>query len=319
MRMILVYLCAGLIGSTLVPTVALACSACGCTLNTDWDSQGLSTSRGWRFDVRFDYFDQNQLRSDSDSVARANLAVPNDREVQQFTHNRNTTFGLDYSPNSNWGFSAQLPWFERGHATIAPGDTEISVSDASGIGDLRLLGRYQGFSVEHDSGVLFGVKLPSGRYTQDFASGPQAGQALDRGLQLGTGTTDLLLGIYKFGAITQDWGYFAQALAQAPMNSRAGFRAGTGINVNAGLRYTASSTLVPQLQINVRAEQRERGANADVENSGATLAYLSPGLTWNLTRRFSAYGFVQLPLYQRVNGLQIEARSLGSVGLHYIF
>ena len=319
MRIAFVYMCAGLIGSALVPTAAFACSACGCTLNSDWDSQGLSTSRGWRFDVRFDYFDQDQLRSGSDSPSRASLTIPNDREVQQYTRNRNTTFSLDYSPNSNWGLSAQLPWFTRDHATIAPGDTETSASDARGIGDLRLLGRFQGFSAEHDSGILFGVKLPSGRYTQDFATGPQAGQPLDRGLQLGTGTTDVLLGVYKFGAITQDWGYFAQALSQVPMNFRAGFKAGAGININAGLRYTATTTLVPQLQVNVRAEQREQGANADVENSGATLAYLSPGLTWNLTRRFSAYAFVQLPLYQRVNGLQTEARLLGSAGLHYIF
>ena len=76
---------------------------------------------------------------------------------------------------------------------------------------------------------------------------------------------------------------------------------------------------MPQLQINARVEKREQGANADIENSGATLMYLSPGFTWNFSRRFSTYVFAQAPLYQRVNGLQIEARWLGSVGLHYIF
>jgi hypothetical protein len=73
------------------------------------------------------------------------------------------------------------------------------------------------------------------------------------------------------------------------------------------------------LQVNARIERRENGANADVENSGATLIYLSPGFTWNISRRFSAYAFMQAPLYQRVNGLQIEATRLASVGVHYIF
>ncbi len=86
-----------------------------------------------------------------------------------------------------------------------------------------------------------------------------------------------------------------------------------------GLRYTASATFEPQLQLNARVEQREQGVNADVENSGATLVYLSPGVTWNPTRRLSVYAFVQAPIYQRVNGLQLEATRFASLGLHYHF
>ena len=108
-------------------------------------------------------------------------------------------------------------------------------------------------------------------------------------------------------------------LLQQPLDSRKDFRPGTGVNMNLGLRYAANKTFVPQLQINARVEKRERGANADVENSGATLIYLSPGITWNVSRRFSAFAFAQAPLYQRVNGLQIEATQLASVGLHYHF
>jgi hypothetical protein len=298
---------------------AFACSACGCTLSSDWGSQGLAASKGWRFDARFDFFDQNQLREGTDSVSRNSLAIPNDREVQQTTINRNYTFALDYSPNKDWGVSVALPWFNRSHTTIAAGDEAISTSHDEGIGDLRVLARYSGFDPQRNTGFEFGVKLPTGRFTDTFERGPQQGAIVDRGLQLGTGTTDLLVGVYHFDSLSADWGYFAQALLQAPLNSRENFKPGTGLNLNLGVRYTASETFVPQLQINARIEKREQGANADVDNSGATLAYLSPGVTWNVSRRFSAYAFVQAPLYQRVNGLQIEAKWLGSVGLHYIF
>jgi hypothetical protein len=298
---------------------ALACSACGCTLSSDWASQGLASSGGWRADVRFDYFDQTQLRAGTDAVSRASLALPNDEEVQQFTLNRNYSFAVDYSPNRNWGLNLMLPWYDRAHATIAEGDSEASGSHDRGIGDARLLARYTGFDPQRTTGIEFGLKLPSGRFTSEFASGPQQGNPLDRGLQLGTGTTDLLLGAYHFGALAGDWGYFAHALLSQPLAARDGFRAGTGVNFNFGVRYAAWERIEPQLQVNARVERRESGANADVENSGATLVYFSPGLTWHLSRRFAAYAFVQAPLYQRVNGLQIETARVASVGLHYVF
>ena len=298
---------------------ALACSACGCTLSSDWSSQGLAATGGWRADARFDFFDQDQLREGTSSVGRGTIALPNDREVQQFTLNRNYNLALDYSPNKDWGVSVSLPWFDRSHATIAEGDSAISTSHDSGVGDLRVLARYTGFDAQRNTGIEFGLKLPTGRIDDTFETGPQAGEIVDRGLQLGSGTTDLLLGVYHFDALTPEWGYFAQALLQQPLDARDGFRPGSGLNLNFGVRYTASPTFVPQLQVNARVEKRESGANADVDNSGASLVYLSPGLSWNATRRLSAYAFAQLPLFQRVNGLQIEARWTASVGLHYIF
>src|SRR3569833_2565262 len=83
------------------PSAALACSACGCTLNSDWASQGLAASGGWRFDLRDDYFDQTQLRSGTDAVSRSSLQLPNDREIQQYTVNRNVTASVDYTPNKD--------------------------------------------------------------------------------------------------------------------------------------------------------------------------------------------------------------------------
>jgi hypothetical protein len=296
-----------------------ACSACGCTLSSDWASQGLASSRGWRFDLRYDFFEQDQLREGTDSVSRSNFTYPNEREVQRYTINRNATLALDYGIDSNWGLQVALPWFDRSHATIAEDDTDVSTSHDSGIGDVRVLGRYVGFDTQHHTGFEFGLKLPTGKFDSPFRSGPQEGQMLDRGVQLGTGTTDVMLGLYNFGAILPDWGYFAHALVQVPLTSRDAFKPGAGINLNFGVRYTGFAAIEAQLQLNARVEKRESGANADVENSGAALLYLSPGLTWKVTPRLSAYAFVQAPLYQRVNGLQLEATQLASVGLHYLF
>lgn len=300
------------------PGVALACSSCGCTLNADWATQGLSSGRGWRFDLREDYFNQDELRRGTGSVDRAGIELPSEEELQQETVNRNTTFGLEYSPNANWGISATLPYFDRFHTTIGEGDTDISTSHSHGIGDLRVIARYT-ITTDHASGIQFGLKLPTGRTDDTFRSGPLAGEIVDRGLQPGTGSTDLLIGGYHFGALAQNWDYFAQAMLQQPLSSKDDFKPGTGANLSLGTRYLASTFFVPQLQVNVRAEKRESGSNADVANSGATLAYLSPGFTLNFNRRFAGFLFVQAPIYQRVNGLQIEPRYSVSAGLHYIF
>lgn len=304
---------------TLSPIDAFACSSCGCTLNSDWSSQGFKTSGGLSIDLRHDYFDQNDLRSGTGRVDRGAISFPADAEIQQKTINRNTTLTIDYGINADWGASLLLPYVNRYHTTIVDGDTDISVSRSSSIGDVRLLGRYQGFTPEHNWGLQFGLKLPTGRTSETFRDGPQAGEALDRGLQPGTGSTDLLLGVYTFGPINQSLDYFAQALLQVPMHGKDEFKPGVGANLTVGVRYVTGGAVVPHLQINARIEGRDSGANADAPNSGATLVYLSPGATWTLSDKMQLYGFVQVPLYQRVNGLQIEPKVSVSVGMHFAY
>lgn len=299
------------------PATASACSSCGCTLNSDWASQGYAVGSGFRVDLRYDYFNQSDLRAGTDSVDRSTLEIPNERELQHTTINRNTTLGVDYAPSRDWGINVQLPYFERFHNTIAEGDTALSYSKSSSIGDARITGRFQGFSPDLSFGVLFGLKLATGRTDVDFYAGPQAGEPLDRGLQPGTGTTDALLGVYDFGNWSESVGYFAQATLQQPLNSDDGFKPGAGLNVTAGLRYTAWQRFTPQMQINVRAEKRESGVNADIPNSGATLAYFSPGFSYRFDSHWDGFAFVQFPIYQRVNGFQLEPERLFSVGLQY--
>ncbi len=311
------------IGATLValaiaPLQAFACSTCGCTLSSDWSSQGLAPSgEGFRFDFRFDYFNQDQLRSGTKKVDRNSLEIPNDQEIQQTTINRNYTLGFDYSPSVDWGVNVQLPYFNRYHTTIAEGDTEISTSHTQSIGDVRVVGRYLGFAAQKNVGVQLGLKFATGSFDNVFIAGPQEGELLDRGLQPGTGTTDLLLGAFTFGDLAQNWDWFAQGMLQQPLNSRDGFRPGTGFNANGGFRYVGIENVVPSFQINARVEGRESGPNADVENSGSTLIYASPGVNFTITDKLHGYLFAQVPVYQRVNGLQLEPRYTVTVGLYY--
>ena len=304
----------------LVPTFSLpafACSECGCSLSSDWAAQGFDMLPGLEAGVRFEYYEQSDLRSGTGRVDRATLTFPNDNEVQQRTLNRNTWLDLNYVVNRTWAVSASLPYHDRFHTTIAEGDTDLSTSHARGLGDVRLLARYQQRDATRSFGVQFGLKLPTGRFDQTFAGGPQVGELLDRGLQLGTGTTELLAGVSWFTRPSQNLGFFVSAQLDQPLAARAGFLPSTSLNVSGGVRWLNSSRLTPQLQVNLKTEGREHGAEADTPNSGGTIAYLSPGVTVELAARPSAFVFVQLPVYQHVNGLQLEPTWLLSLGLRW--
>jgi hypothetical protein len=224
--------------------------------------------------------------------------------------------GLDYTSSGTWGVAVELPYIDRDHSTLVDPDTEVSTSHASGLGDARLLGRYQWVSTRSQNfSVQLGLKLPTGQFCQTFAAGPQAGALLDRGLQLGTGTTDALVGAAYFTRLNERFGAFASALLDQPLDQRDDFIPSSSLGLNTGLRLLTTGWVSPQLQVNSRFDSREHGAMADTANSGGTFVYLSPGATVEIGERVNAYVFFQLPVYQNVNGLQLEPKWLLSTGL----
>jgi len=298
---------------------AFACSSCGCTLSPDWVTQNYTTRPGFKLDMRYDFVDQNNLRRDTGSVSGSSLPLPNAEEVQRVTRTQFLNLGLDYSPNRDWGFRLDVPLLDRFHTTVAPGDTAESKSDTSDLGDIRVTARYQGFFEDKSTGVELGLKLPTGSFHQSFDTGPAAGETVDRGLQAGTGTTDLIVGVYNIGYLTENFARFAQLTLKTPFNSREDFKPGTAVNANVGVSYLGLGRWVPQFQLNGKIEGRDSGEEADRPNSGSRVVYASPGLTLQLPHNTQAYTFVQLPLYQDYNGLQLAPRYTASLGLRYSF
>jgi hypothetical protein len=298
---------------------ASACSVCGCSLSSDWGLQGYEVAPGFHVSARCEYIDQTDLRSGTHSVNPASLSVPNADEIQQSTLTQSVWLGVDYVASPSWSFSLEVPFYDRDHSTIAPGDVAASSSSASGLGDARLLVRRL-FSVSHEQswGLQLGLKLPTGDFNQNFATGPQAGSALDRGLQLGTGTTDLLVvGLSWFARPATSLGIFAQTTVDQPLAERSDFLPSASLTATVGARWLNTSRVTPQLQLNTRWDVRERGTLGDTDNSGGTVMNLSPGATAELTPDLSAFAFVQLPVYQRLNGLQLQPEWTLSVGFRW--
>jgi hypothetical protein len=309
---------------------------------------GYSAMTGWRVNLEFDYINQDQLRSGYGRISSAQVAAINDadgnQEVEHDTINRYYTAGITYVPTPNWTVSALIPYVDRSHTTYSNATTAqlnpANLSDATsvGLGDIKLIGSYQGLLPTHNLGLQLGVKLPTGHYggqnvnTNEtvgrdpvfFSTGPNVGSALDTSLNPGTGSTDLIVGGYYYQAVSQNFDAFVNgqlqtSVARALNQSGADFRPGTQETVSFGLRYERNPAWVPQLQINVTHKNPDSGALADNTDTAGTVAYLSPGITAKVLKQVHAYAFVQVPVFSYLDGYQLFPHWTGSVGLSYAF
>jgi hypothetical protein len=285
---------------------AASCGSAFCMVNTSWNVQGAWTEPGSRLDLRFEYIDQDQPMAGSREVGVGEIRKHHD-EIR--TLNRNWLATYDYAFGEAWGVSATLPLVDRDHAHIhnhmgAQLRDDWSFTEP---GDLRVLGRRQWRRESAEAqrldfyGANFGLKLPTGK--DDVRNG--AGDLAERTLQPGTGTTDLLLGGYFRRMLGSGSSWFADALLQQALDTHEDFRPGARLSLDLGYRREVGEKTGLMLQLNYLHRHRDRGAAAEPEDSGGDALFLSPGASYALTSGLQAYGFLQLPLYQYVNGVQL--------------
>ena len=302
--------------SLTLPTAGEACASCGCTLTADWLSQGLAAQPGTTLTLRYDYIPQTTLRTGTHKVDVGSIDLPSDREIERYTYNHSLTVTLDHQFANDFGLDVQLPLLTRPHSTIAEDTTEPSHSDTRGVGDLRVVGRWQGLSTPGSvTGIEAGLVLPTGRFKQTFDAGPEEGEEVDRGLQPGTGTVQAVLGAYHLGAISPELGYFVQATGQAALTERDGYKPGSFVQASAALNLMHWRNITPQLQISYRKTWRDSGPNSDRPNSGGEQVNIAPGLSAKLGTKVVGFTYVELPLHTRVNGYQLVPKVKASVGL----
>lgn len=291
------------------PSARASCGAAFCAINTNWNMQGAAIEPGWRFDLRTEYIDQDQPMSNNSELDVGQKRQHHD-EVQ--TKNRNVLAALDYAFNESMGLSLTVPVIDREHLHIHNHrGAQIRDSwDFTRLGDVRVMGRYQWSrnapeGQDHANyGVNLGLKLPTGQTHVDNAKGDQA----ERSLQPGSGTTDLLLGAYYNRLLSGlDTSWFVQGMFQQPLNSHENYEPGHRISADFGWRYEATPKIGLLTQINLLLVERDRGAQAEPANTGGKFVYFSPGASFAVTPNAQLYGFVQLPLYQYVNGVQLTA------------
>ncbi len=225
----------------------------------------------------------------------------------------------------------RVPYVIRTHSTYGEYDStqplpDSSDSRSSSLGDIKLIASYQGLLAEHNLGIQLGVKLPTGHYGESvtFRGGPLAGDPLDASLQPGTGSTDIIVGVYYYRAISQDFDFFTNAQFQSAIKNKQDqpgndYRPGNSTSLSFGVRYEHNPRIVPQLQMNLLHKLVDQGALADIYSTAGYVAYVSPGLTAQVWGKLQVFGFAQVPVYSDLVGYQLFPRYTVSVGVSYAF
>jgi hypothetical protein len=308
-------------------TAARAC-ACGCSV---FDVGGgllpQENDHGGRVFIEWWHANQNQNWIGGSKGSAG--AISDKRLVTDWY-----TAGFMYMFNREWGVMARLPYGNRAFTTDTGPLGGVQTFNSRDFGDLEVMGIYTGFSQDLSTGVMFGLKLPTGTYTAN---------GLDRDTQLGTGSTDLILGAFHRGLITGDnaWQYFTQIRWQQPFLYRASVNPDTGlselykpgyqIDGAAGILYNnwynvlGFDKITPLVQIIGSHRVRDGGEASDPLNTGFDRLMISPGIEFTKVldeannRVLKVYFDVEVPFYYRTNAAINDAGSEGQLIAPYLF
>ena len=296
-------------------TAALAC-ACGCSV---FDVGGLDMPQeqdhGGR--VFFEFWSGDQTQNWVGS-SKAPAALNSDKEINTQWYN----VGFSYNFNRDWGVMVRIPTTNRTLTTDTGAYAGIASFNTKDIGDIEIMGIYTGFFKDMSTGIMFGLKLPTGTFTAP---------GLDRDSQIGSGSTDLELGAFHRGMLSGDnaWQYFSQIMWRQPFLYQAaadpqGFFDGNpgvvqtyypGLQIDgaAGVVYNnlyhvlGFDKITPLGQVIVSHRDHDTGTGADPYNSGFDRVMLSPGIEFTKVvdeannRVVKLYADVEVPIYYRAN------------------
>ena len=234
--------------------------------------------------------------------------------------------GFQYFFNEKWGASVVVPSANRIVRAESEDGMEVQQGEEAaapktftkqwwGMGDLRLNGYYTGFSPDMSTGVNLGMKFATGNWTVPD---------IDRDNQIGTGSTDILVGFFHRHRITMDakWSWFADAQLDAPVITQAGYTPGLQFNGTAGVYYTGLKLggvkIRPLGQMLFVNRASDSGPAADPRNTGYQQLSLSPGIEFDF-KKVRLYADAELPVMNNVVGNQLIAPCTVKVIASYLF
>jgi hypothetical protein len=304
-----VKLSCGLLAGILVPGDAQGCG-CGCGVFDVGTSSMFPSGVGEMTFLQYAYQDQDRNWSGTSQAPAANN---DDKEIR--THF--LMFGLQYMFNRSWGIHAEIPYDFRYFKTKDDAGDIVS-RNWSQLGDIQIKGIYTGFFDDLSAGVTLGLKLPTGRYTFDS-------DVVDRDTQIGTGSTDLLLGGYYRGTLTKarKWDWFAQLQLDAPVAIQDAYRPGIELDTAAGIDYSGLTIgrvgISPVAQVIFSERTSDSGANsASPVATGYQRLMLSPGFEIHL-HPVKLYADAEFPVWQNFTGNQLAASVLFKLSLSVMF
>jgi hypothetical protein len=292
--------------AAVAPSPLWAC-ACGCGVFEVGASALMPTHTGGFAFLEYSYMDQNQNWG-------GNKKTSDDNNPDKEIRNNFLTGGVQYMFDRSWGYMVEVPVTAR-HFETTDANGVVGGFDHGAVGDIRVRAVYTGFSSDMSTGLTFGLKLPTGPFDQpDF----------DRDTQIGSGSTDLLLGGYHLGHIPGAGAliWFSEGQWNEPALTMGGYRPGAEIDASLGAYYddwnAGGFKIAPLAQVLGSWRWRDQGLAADPTDSGYERVLLSPGVEVS-KGAVRVYGDVEFPVYAFVNGNQLIAAELYKLNVGWSF
>jgi hypothetical protein len=292
----------------LLPGTCLAC-ACGCGVFDVGTASMFPQHTGTALFVEYDFMNQNRNWSGTASAPAADNA---DKDIRTDA----VTMGIQYQLNRSWGASVALPYIQRFVREADEDSGDIESHTHAALGDIRVTGAYTGLSADMSTGLTFGVKLPTGDSTYRY---------FEPDTQIGTGSTDALIGAYQLGNLTRDgqWRYFVQAVWDQVIWHKASYRPGSEGTIAAGAyfegwRVTSAVKVTPMLQFSATYRGHDGGPEGDPANTGYTRLLVMPGLELD-AKGLTVSVDAGLPIYASVSGDQLVSSLFLRVNANHRF
>ena len=303
----------------LTPGLVRAC-ACGCGIFEVGTASLFPQGAGGQVWFQYEYMNQY---INFKATQPASEFYNNDKYIRT----NFTEAGVQYMFNRDWGVMLEVPYWERYYKGAYNGNNaDIHWFQDNSIGDIRIQGMYTGLSEDMSTGLLAGVKVPSGQWTYP---------PYDRDTQIGTGSTDLLLGAYHLGTVPTKLGrlpltfkerpfnYFVQINYDLPLWEQDQYTPGREVDGAVGTYYDFGKVgflkeLAPMLTFLASDRTRDTGNNANPGASGYTRLILAPGgeIKIGVIR---AYADIEVPVFQNIRGYQLTAAYATKLILSYSF
>lgn len=256
-----------------------------------------------------------------------NLLVDNSERLENDPRSRfgqNVALKFDYTLNNKWAFSLIAPFVHQSRMTFS--ETQSSL----GVGDVSLLAQYMLYANSKTSlNISAGIKLPTGIVSQRGVSGI----FLSPDMQSGTGSYDFLIrssynhtrfiipfltanvsAVFRKNGSNDDFG------STENFGGRS-FAFGDEAVALIGLRYLQDyklGFLIPDISLRYRWGGPNKEQNNTAPNSGGHWLSLPVGFSYvhDDIKSIRLYG--EIPIYQKIEGLQITTKFLIGLQMTYL-
>lgn len=310
-------------------TASASCGSAACFLVTQSD-QGTPAKGAFHVDLSFQYVDQTKMLEGSRSTSEvlvpkidfeAKAIVPNHhREIS--THNEKLQMALGYGVTSRVGIFGIVPLVvDKSHEHYddvgTPDEKFVNTDGTRGFGDVAVGARYAFLVRSND--ILLGsltVKLPTGPYKLRDSEGA----INEPTIQPGTGSYDETLAVdYTHHPFPRPIEWFVSGSYRFNGRNDLEYRRGDETIVSAGVNGATDKRWSWSVQLNARNAGRDDYLGMGVPSTGSKALVVTPGLRFQPGGSMQLYGYVQVPVYQKVNEAQLAPHAGFVLGVSRTF